>query len=767
MRLYGQQFGAATVARIRDAIGAEAGLTRSALSRRVCEWLEWRSPTGALREMSCRKALLALHQRGAIRLPSPCARPGAGGAGGGARRAPALTVTHFDGALRDLGRIELVPVDVKSERSRCWDELFEGYHPLGSGPLCGAQLRYLISAEHLGYLGGLAFSAAAWHLAARDKWIGWKPLARSHNLTKVVANSRFLILPTVRVAHLASHVLGMAAQRIEADWLERYGYAPVVLGTFVDEIHHRATSYRAANWVRLGETRGRGRNDATGRARIALKGIYAYPLCTHWRETLCTTPEATLRLPPPTHDEDDVNDWAAHEFASVDFVDGRLTQRLQSLARDFYARPTAPLNQACNGDGAKIKAAYRFLHNTQVNMDCLLKPHIEATARRIHDEPVALAVQDTTSLNYSTHHAMTATGPINTHTDGAQGLKLHDTLAFTPAGLPLGVVHIECWARERNPTLSAQQRKALPIELKESQRWLNSYQRVCDIQSLCPNTRVVSVGDRESDIYELFQLAHHHSPNAPDLLVRANHAAKRKTTADTALWAHLQSRPLAGTVELNIPGKGGRKARTATLDIRHAPVDIKPPVRLKRAPPITLWAIFALEPNPPPNTDPVQWLLLTTVETVNFKQACERLSWYAVRWSIEVYHRLLKSGCRIEDRRLGDAHTMRACLAIDLVVAWRIFRLTKLARTRPDASCEVFFQPHQWQALCVFHSKNPQPPLIPPTLVEIVTLVAKLGGYIGRKSDGPPGTTSLWRGLQRADDIAEAYKIFYSMPSGP
>jgi hypothetical protein len=676
-----------------------------------------------------------------------------------------LTTAHVSGTLAELGHVDLVPVEARTPESRQWRALLDAHHPLTSGPLCGAQQRYLIRSEHVGWLGGLAFSAAAWHLAARDQWIGWTPVVRAQNLSKVVTNSRFLIVPTVQVANLASHVLGLAARRLQTDWRARYGYAPVLLETFVDETHWEGTCYRAANWQRLGATRGRGRNDGPGVARIGGKGIYAYPLCADWRDQLCTPPEPGWRLPadPP---QVEATDWTAEEFSRVAFADDRLRQRLQQLARDFYARPLAPIPQACDGEQGKIKGAYRFFTNAQVTMETLLKPHIEATARRIKDEAVVLAVQDTTSLNYTTHRALTGQGPISTRQDGALGLKLHDTLAVTPAGVPLGILHIACWARDAQDPTTTSARKARPIEEKESARWLQSYRRVRDIQALCPDTRLISVGDREADIYELFQEART-TPQAPDLLIRANHACQRKTAEHEELWAHLLTQPLAGHLDLFIPGKGGTHARTAVLDIRYAPVTLTPPNRLKASAPLTLWAIYAHEPHPPVGIERVDWLLLTTVATTNLEQACERLAWYAARWNIEVYHRILKSGCRIEDRRLGTADTLQACLAIDLVVAWRIFRLTKLGRTIPDVSCEIFFREEEWKALCIHHTKNPVPPHSPPTLNEAMRLMAKLGGFMGRKSDGDPGPTVLWRGIQRLDDITETFTIMLSSRGKP
>jgi len=180
MRLYGQDFEAGTVERIRRAIAADERLTRSELSRQVCEWLDWRSPSGALREMSCRKGLLRLEALGKIRLPASRGLPGERNSEPSASASDTpFVATRFAGTLAELGRVELVPVEAKTMESRQWREMFDLHHPLKSGPLCGAQQRYLIRCEQIGWLGGLSFSAAAWHLAARDKWIGWTSLTRS------------------------------------------------------------------------------------------------------------------------------------------------------------------------------------------------------------------------------------------------------------------------------------------------------------------------------------------------------------------------------------------------------------------------------------------------------------------------------------------------------------------------------------------------------------------------------------------------------------
>ncbi len=233
------------------------------------------------------------------------------------------------------------------------------HHYLGAGPLCGAQLRYLVHSPHYGYLGAFAFSSAAWRLEARDQWIGWSEPARQQNLSRVIANSRFLIVPYVKVPHLASHVLGIAMRRIRADWKERYGEDPLLVETFVEKQRYRGTCYQAANWIKAGETKGRGRQDKDNQQALPIKKVLFYALDQEARQRLCECAAvAAPEVPPPA------SDWAEEEFGQARFGDQRLTQRLVSLARDFAVNPQAQIPQACQSR-AKTKAAYRFFDHPQ------------------------------------------------------------------------------------------------------------------------------------------------------------------------------------------------------------------------------------------------------------------------------------------------------------------------------------------------------------------------------------------------------------------
>ena len=752
MEVCGQDFTPSVLSWIGEMVVSAPTLSRSALSRRLCERLGWRDARGRLKEMSARVALLRLHRRGLVALPpAQGAVPGADVVQPVMEEAQSLSLSM---TLAELGPVELVLIGEGNRvLSQIWRGLLEQHHPLGAGPLCGAQLRYLIRSAHYGWLGGLAFSAPAWRLEARDRFIGWTEAARREGLARVVANSRFLIAPQVRVAHLASHVLGRCLRRLAGDWQARYGVRPLLVETFVDTRHHAGTCYRAANWHYVGDTQGRGRNDRLRRRAGSAKAVYLYPLCAPWRAQLGGV-EPGANAP----------DWAEEEFGGVELGDRRLEQRLLSLARDCYARPQAQLPQAC-GSRAKTKAAYRFFDHPRIRMHSLLAPHYEATARRVAEQPVVLAVQDSSSLNYSAHPTTAGLGPLNTQSDNSIGLWLHDTLAFTPEGLPLGLLDVQVWARDAATHGKRATRHQRPIEEKESAKWLTSYAAATALQQRCPESLIVSVGDREADVYELF-VAAAEEPTGARLLVRAERT-RRMTREHGSLWRFMDIQPLAGIQHLKVPRQGSRPAREARMEVRFAAVDLTAPKRKRALPDVTAWAVWTREVDPPEGVKPLEWMLLTDVAVDNLEQACERLAWYAARWQIEVYHRTLKSGCRIEERQLGSAKRLEACLAIDLVVAWRIFHLAKLGRAIPDVPCTVFFEEAEWKALHVRVNNTPDVPAKPPSLRTAMRMVASLGGFLGRAGDGEPGTKSLWLGLQRLDDITAVYRVLTAATGPP
>lgn len=752
MKICGRDFSTDIIKRIQSVADMEPTISRRALSLQVCDLLDWKGRNGRPKEMSCRVALLRLNRRGQITLPESV--PKAMAFRTTEPKEVSVTLAEVSCTLGELGGAEIIPVGKGNrELSGIWNTIMARHHYLGKGPLCGAQIRYLIKSSTYGWLGGLSFSAASWRVTARDQFIGWSEEARLENLSQVVCNSRFLIAPSVRVPHLASHILSRCIKRLGQDWLERYGYAPVMLETYVEQGRFRGTCYRAANWQKIGETRGRGRQDRDQACSAPVKDLYVYPLRGDATTILC---KQTVTPISPASPQKPASDWAEEEFGSVNLGDERLSHRLVTIVRDFYARPQASIPQACQ-TRANTKATYRFFEHPSTAMDVLLSQHSITTVNRCKKESIVLAVQDTTSLNYSAHPATANIGPIGSYQDGPIGLLVHDTMAFNMEGVPLGLLDVQCWARNPDDFGKKAKRHTLPIEEKESYKWLKSYEKVAEAQRACPDTMFISVGDREADIYELFALA---SANlsAPKLLVRAK---QDRTLDDTQghLWQHLESLESSGIQEIHVPRQKNRQTRIAELEVRFTEVALKPPRRRQNLAPLPVWAVFARETNPPEDVEPLEWMLLTTCPVTNFEQAVEKLDWYAKRWGIEVYHRTLKSGCKIEERQLGHAERIESCLAIDMVVAWRIHHLTKLGRATPDVPCTVFFEEAEWRAMTAYINKDPSPSAEPPTLREATRMVASLGGFLGRKSDGEPGTKSIWLGLQRLDDLTSMWTV--------
>jgi hypothetical protein len=462
-----------------------------------------------------------------------------------------------------------------------------------------------------------------------------------------------------------------------------------------------------------------------------------------------------IDLRPPEQTNQDANGWVRTELESVSFGDKRLNKRARKIIEFFSAHPRASIPQA-TGTWAETKATYRFIDNQKVTPDKILEPHKETSESRIQEHPVVLAVQDTTELNYTAHPATEGLGTIGRRSD-SRGMHVHTTMAYTPERVPLGIIHQSSWARPIEEYGKKAKRKQKPIEEKESSKWLHSIEATEAIQQQNPDVVLINIGDREADIYDLFKYG---AGLKSKLLVRGSWN-RRVEHDENYLWPHLEAQPVAETRHIAVPDKKSKKLREAKVELRFAPVTICAPSRRRHEePPVNIYAVYLNEPNPPKGVEPLSWMLLTTLEVTNTEEAWKIVEYYAVRWSIEIFHRILKSGCRIEKRQLQTAERLRKCLALDSIVAWRIQLLTMLGRQVPDLPCDVVFDDHEWKALYCFVNKTTDPPAEPPPLAEAVLMVARIGGFLARKSDGHPGTTVLWRGLQQLTTISFAWFAF-------
>jgi hypothetical protein len=770
----GQRFSAELLRQIEDVAHAspEIGLTR--LAEQVCEWEHWRRAKGELAVASCCKALRTLEARGELSLPwEPVAR------GPVQAVSCALECVPIECRVDQLGQVELVLIESSaSEQGQLWKEMISAHHYLGYRRFVGGQVRYLIRCAR-GWLGAMGFAACAFQVAARDEYIGWSKRARLAHLAEVVSNARFLLLPWVCVENLASTVLSRVVKRLPDDWFERYGYRPLLLETYVEQGRFRGTCYKAAGWQWIGVTAGRGRQDRAVRCAASVKTIYVYPLSLSWKRRLCYEPprkqanryQAAAR---PIGDGSGGGRWLEDELGDAPLKNRQLVDRLVELGKQFWSKPEGSILQACQGSRAKIKAAYRFLNNESVTMEAILKPHIASTVERIRQscaKQVVLAIQDTTSLNYSTHRQTEGLGYIGTSAKGPQGYFVHDTLAVTPEGLSMGLLDVQAWARDNEDFGKKKRRHQRPIEAKESLKWLKSFEAVAEAQRLLPQTKLVSVGDREGDIFELVELARSRKDH-PHLLVRAEHdrcvehEGQRKR-----LWNAVESTPIQLTRTLHVPrqsarfSKPARDARQAQMALRFAPVKLLPPKSLRAgSTPQQVWAIQAVEQQPPENVEGIEWMLLTTLPVETSAQAEEKLAWYTRRWVIELYHKALKSGCGIEERQHHRLRSLQNALALDMIVAWRILYVLSLGRSTPELPCTAVFEDYEWQGLYSFCHQTTTLPEQTPSLAQVVKLLASLGGFMHRKCDGDPGNKSMWKGLTRLEDIATAWLIFTHPP---
>ena len=424
-------------ARLGHIVAQGACESRAALGREVCAQFGFVDARGSAQLTGCLTALKVLETAGQLTLPAPGPHP---------QRpsprcldAPVRAPVDVPAQVRDVEGLRLVVVEDETQR-RVWNTLLATEHPQGATTFVGCQLRYLIGSAH-GWLGAVGFSASALRLRARDTWMGWSDEQRTAHLHRVVCLSRFLIRPAVQCRHLASHVLGRVLRRVEADFEARYRYRPWLVETFVAPAHEGA-SFRAANFVCVGPTAGRGRCDRAHDGTRTVKSVYLYEFAAHWRRTLgVARVEAAPSLGPG--EGLDSTQWAANELGGAPLGDKRLSARLVRSATVLASCPGHAFTGA--PDRAAMKGYYRLIDHpdeSQVTPEHIVAPHRARTIERMRAHDTSLCIQDGTDLNFATRPGCEGLSIIGRNQTAAKtlGLHLHLTLAVSGAGLPLGVL---------------------------------------------------------------------------------------------------------------------------------------------------------------------------------------------------------------------------------------------------------------------------------------------------------------------------------------
>ena len=706
----------ASMEAIRAILARNEHANRSSLVKAVCGTFGLLDSRGGPQFGGCSKALRELERAGHFVLPAST-RPNVKGPKAPRRLDAAVPeprdVPEQAGEVRALELIKVCRLD----QMRLWNELMAREHPQGAGPLVGAQMRYLIGSEH-GWLGGLGFGASAIKLADRDQWIGWDVSQQREHLHRVIGMSRFLIRPSVRCHNLASMVLGMTLRSVGQDFEDQYKYRPWLVESFVDSEFFAGTCYQATNWTAVGKTKGRGRQDRENLNAKTVKAIYVYPLQADFRARMgVPEPVGLIALQPGEGLDGDA--WASQEFGGAVLGDERLSERLVDSARMQAAQPGQAFCAVAKGDWPATKGYYRFIDqpdDSLTTVAAILAPHRQRTVQRMKAHSTALVIQDGTGVNFSGLAQCVGLGSIGTNQTGASsaGLHLHSTFVVTTEGLPLGLLDAQFHAPVSRAADDKRASADIPIEEKKTFDWIHALRDCVALAPQIPDTQMVCVMDREADFFELFD-EQRKKPRV-ELLVRAKH--NRKTDAALTLFEAVRQSPLRSRFLLPVKRQSARakrskqkardqvKPRTSQVELRYHPVTLRPPAGLDDKLPVTLWVVHVREPSPPAHTKPVEWFLLTTCKLDDVEDALACVRWYCLRWRIEDWHRVLKSGCGIEALAHKTRTRLERAIAIRLVIGWRIMLMTLLGRTCPALPAEVLFSDIEIEVLAAYAKKN-------------------------------------------------------------
>jgi hypothetical protein len=470
-------------------------------------------------------------------------------------------------------------------------------------------------------------------------------------------------------------------------------------------------------------------------------------------------------------------DWASTEMATLALGDKRLNNRAIKLLNTFGVQPSLSIPAACQG-WHETKAAYRFFDHANVTSEQLYAPHREASLVRMKEHKVVLFVQDTTILNFTGQNQREDIGPINK--DNNLGLLLHTSLAITPERLCLGIMQHKQWCREELANLTHRERSVRnqkrPLEEKETYRWLEGYRIANQYAHELPDTKIISVADREGDIYDIYKEAQMTAAEGGAYwLIRASHDRrvidKDGQKQGDKLIASTKKEGLIGEVEFEMPSHKNRSARKVKQAIYVGEIILDLPDKRRKGSDykrVKTNVVIASEINPPKGEKALEWTLLTNLTVTNLEEAVEVIRYYMCRWQIEIFFKVLKSGCKVEKLQISNEARFSPCLTLYMIIAWRILYVTMLGRECPEMSCESIFDKVEWQTLYIVFKKKKPPPK-PPRLDAVIEMIAQLGGYLNRKGDGAPGATVMWTGLRSMHEhvrAREAFELVYGQTYG-
>ena len=439
------------------------------------------------------------------------------------------------------------------------------------------------------------------------------------------------------------------------------------------------------------------------------------------------------------------------DFPGVDFGDKRRDNRFISIINNISNQPGSSIPKQ-NKEWYDTKATYEFYKNEQVSLPKLKETLMNYGAKQVEDEMKLLILHDISNISFND---LQAEGLGYLDNKEGRGILCYSSLSATPQGLPLSLLYQQTWIRPLEELGKSAKRKTRHFEDKETYHW---YEGMTQTNKLLGEAvHKIHIADREADVYELF--FHAYEPNT-DLLIRARH--NRKVAGESPLWDLVAEQPETTSVTLEVPDLTGKKKVSVKASVRYQQVKILRPVNSEtQYESVTLNAIEIKEelPDGMEKENPIHWKLLTTLEVQSVSDVLQYVKWYTYRWLIERFHYVLKSGTKIEELQLGQATSLQKAIAIYSIAALRIMQLVYKARYYPDVTCETILTVAQWKTLYILIHRKREIPVQPPTLFQAVMWIGKLGGHLGRKSDGPPGLKTVWLGYQKLCDATIVYEI--------
>ena len=759
--------------------GLKNAISSRSLAKKLCTQMDWKNQAGNLCVDQALEVLPKIEEYLQVSRPHNPSTP---------RPAsprcpvPSRSDKKISCSLKQLGKVTLELVETSKNTAK-WQDMMSQFHPFGASRHKGGTRKYFLKSSRYGTLGGISFHHGEWAVKPRDQFIGWSYDARyrCQNLQKIVLNSRFLILPHIKVSKLASHALSLAEKTLPRDWERKYGVRPVWMYTYIDPTHHKGTSYAAASWDEIGYTSGR--RDDQGIPKM----IMGKALNPDFQKVLCHEEKRSYFPRSVDLYVGDSTEWEDMEYGGCTHPDGRVQKRIKAVGAQWAEAPSAPLSQkfACSSER---KAVTRLLSNRSVTVDHILESHRAATANRCLHQDKVLVVQDSTTLNLENLKRSTK----GLHSIGGKGtgICVHASVAFNQAGVIQGCLNLDGEYRNQVADQQTQGQDA-----RESYRWIEGLQMASNLSDACGSqksyqpTRVINVGDRESETWQYYEEYEKLKASSPHLgfVLRCKMGHRRKVSVDhkgtsklVSLEEHMESMPLLGQAQIFVEGK------PQALDLRMSRVKLMAPQSKKQGLSSTqvfcVLASFADDPSK-------KWFLTSSEgsDQPTAEEAMMIVDHYSKRWKIEEFFRTLKTNTQIESlHRFDDIKDFLKTLGFDAVTAYRVAQIEHMAKHEPEQKASLLFTALEFTGLYHLMRAKKLRRYIPKELEEhaqqymssplgIVTcpgisiknaaiLLGRAGGFTPTKKQAVPGYKILWRAyadLQRftlaAESIHEGY----------